>query len=137
MFESAGRGERKKEFAVTFRLNKTHHSAGVSASLSHLSPPPHPETNTNPLFFSRQCREAPAGHRCCFTSPSEIDAHCISASFPPTLPHRHTDENTRVGSVFLEPSCLTVSTLPSTAVASVCTGGGCSPLAPSDAIFVL
>lgn len=32
---------------------------------------------------------------------------------------------------------LTVSTLPSTAAASVCTGGGCSPLAPSDAIFVL
>lgn len=39
----------------------------------------------------------------------------------------------------LTPSWLTVSTVPGTAAASVCTGGGgCSPLlAPSDAIFVL
>lgn len=69
----------------------------------------------------------------CFLS-SARDAHFSPLVTPPVL---NSARNQIKPSRAAEQGCspLTVSTPPGTAATSVWTGGGCSPLAPSDAIF--
>lgn len=58
------------------------------------------QAETKPLFFSRHCREARAGHRCCFTSPCENRCARHFALFPGWLIKEHADKNTRVAFAF-------------------------------------
>lgn len=93
--------------------------------------PNHREPSLSPCFSP----DMSPGSRCpppLLLEPREIDAHCISSLFFFNATRSKHACNLHVPP---NPAYLTVSRLPSTEVASVCTGGGCSPLAPSDAII--